>query len=224
MKVPLLDLKAQLTPIRDEIVSAMTDVVDSTRYIMGPKIAELEKKIAEYCGAKFGIGVTSGTDALLISLMTLDIQKDALVITTPYSFFATAGVIARLRAIPVFVDIQADSYNLDPQRLKEWFENNRDKLEQVKAIIPVHLYGQCADMDPIFEVANKYAIPVIEDAAQAIGARYPSSDGVKKAGSMGATGCFSFFPSKNLGAMGDGGMVVTNDEALADKLVKIRNP
>ena len=111
MKVPLLDLKAQLTPIRDEIVSAMTDVVDSTRYIMGPKIAELEKKIAEYCGAKFGIGVTSGTDALLISLMTLDIQKDALVITTPYSFFATAGVIARLRAIPVFVDIQADSYN-----------------------------------------------------------------------------------------------------------------
>lgn len=223
MKVPLLDLKAQLTPIRDEIVSAMTDVVDSTRYIMGPKIAELEKKIAEYCGAEFGIGVTSGTDALLISLMTLDIQKDALVITTPYSFFATAGVIARLRAIPVFVDIQEDSYNLDPQKLKEWFENNRDKLEQVKAIIPVHLYGQCADMDPILEVADKYAIPVIEDAAQAIGARYPSSDGVKKAGSMGAMGCFSFFPSKNLGAMGDGGMVVTNDEALADKLVKLRN-
>ncbi len=223
MEVPLLDLKAQLEPIRDEVKKAIDEVIESTRYIMGPKVVELEKTLGDYCGAAFGIGVSSGTDALLISLMALDIQPDDLVITTPYSFFATAGVIARLRAVPVFVDIQPDTYNIDPQSLKQWFHDNPEKAKKVKAMIPVHLYGQCADMDPILEIANQFDIPVIEDAAQAIGARYPSSTGLKKAGSMGSTGCFSFFPSKNLGAMGDGGLVVTSDERLADKLVKLRN-
>ncbi len=223
MKVPLLDLNAQLSPIRDEIITAITDVIDSTRYIMGPKVEELENKIADYCGAAYGVGVTSGTDALLISLMALDIKPNDIIITTPYSFFATAGVIARLRAVPVFIDIDPNTYNLDSQKLHEWFDKNRDKIKNVKAIIPVHLYGQCADMDPILELANQHNIPVVEDAAQAIGARYPSSGGVHKAGSMGTLGCFSFFPSKNLGAMGDGGMVVTKDEDLAKKLVKLRN-
>jgi len=223
MNVPLLDLKPQLLSLREEIVASVTEVVDSTRYIMGPKVNELEEKIAEYCGVSYAVGVTSGTDALLISLMGLDIQPNDIVITTPYSFFATAGVIARLRAVPVFVDIDPDTYNLDPDKLREWFESHPNKVKHVKAIIPVHLYGQCADMDPILDVANQYGIPVVEDAAQAIGSRYPSSKGVKKAGSMGTTGCFSFFPSKNLGAVGDGGMVVTQDEALAAKLGKLRN-
>ena len=223
MQVPLLDLNAQLDPIRGEIKQAVNDVVDSTRYIGGPKITELEKAIAEYCGAAFGIGVTSGTDALLISLMALEVGIDDLVITTPYSFFATAGVIARLRAVPVFVDINPDTYNIDPDKLNAWFDENKDKVDRVKAVIPVHLYGQCVDMDPILEIANKYGVPVVEDAAQAIGSQYPSKDGIKKAGGMGTIGCFSFFPSKNLGCMGDGGMVTTNDEALAQKITKLRN-
>lgn len=223
MKVPLLDLKAQLGEIRDEIKMAVDEVLESTRYIMGPKVTHLENEIAKYCGTKYGIGVSSGSDALLVSLMALDIQPGDLVITTPYSFFATAGVIARLKARPVFVDIDPDTYNMDPNRLIAWFGENSAKIDQLKAIIPVHLYGQCADMDPILELAYRYDIPVIEDAAQAIGARYPSKNGLKKAGSMGLMGCFSFFPSKNLGGIGDGGMVVTNDKALADKLIKLRN-
>ena len=223
MQVPLLDLKAQLDPIRSEIKNAVEDVIDSTRYIMGSKVSELEDKIAEYSGSSFAVGVSSGTDALLISLMALDIQPDDLVITSPYSFFATAGVIARLRAVPVFIDIDEKTYNLDPVKLQEWFDNNQNRINRVKAIIPVHLYGQCADMDPISEMANKYQIPIIEDAAQAIGATYSSQSGMKKAGSLGTMGCFSFFPSKNLGCMGDGGMVVTSDGTLHEKLVKMRN-
>jgi len=223
MKVPLLDLKAQLDSIRDEVKFAVDEVLESTRYIMGPKITELEEKIAGYCGTTFGVGVSSGTDALLISLMALDIRPGDLVLTTPYSFFATAGVISRLNAIPVFVDIDPDTYNIDPQKVQEWFRYNSDKIEKVKAIVPVHLYGQCADMDPILAIANQYNIPVIEDAAQAIGSRYPSKNGIKRAGSMGTIGCFSFFPSKNLGGIGDGGMVTTGDEQLAEKLIKLRN-
>ena len=223
MKIPLLDLKAQLDTIRDEVKGVVDEVLESTRYIMGPKVTELEEKIAAYCGAKYGVGVSSGTDALLISLMALDLQPGDLVLTTPYSFFATAGVVARLNATPVFVDIDTDTYNIDPQRITQWFTDNPDKADQVKAIIPVHLYGQCADMDRILKIAGNYDIPVIEDAAQAIGSKYPSKDGVKRAGSMGTTGCFSFFPSKNLGSIGDGGMVTTNDEKLAEKLVKLRN-
>jgi dTDP-4-amino-4,6-dideoxygalactose transaminase len=221
--IPLLDLKSQLKDIRNEIVNTVEEVIDSTRYIMGPKVQELEKKIAEYCGSSYAVGVSSGTDALLISLMALDIQPEDLVITTPYSFFATAGVIVRLGAKPVLIDIQPDTYNLDPEKLSIWFQKNSKKVKCVKAIIPVHLYGQCVDMDPILDVSNKYNIPVIEDAAQAIGACYPSSGGIKRAGSMGMSGCFSFFPSKNLGGIGDGGMVVTNDKEMYEKMLKLRN-
>jgi len=223
MNVPLLDLKAQLNTIRDEIDEAIQEVVESTQYIMGPKVAELEKVISQYSGAGYGIGVSSGTDALLIALMALDIKQGDLVITTPYSFFATAGTIARLNATPVFVDIDPKTYNLDPAMLQKWFDENPDKIKSVKAVIPVHLYGQCADMEGIFTITEKYNIPVIEDGAQAIGAKYPAKEGIRSAGAMGTIGCFSFFPSKNLGAMGDGGMVVTNDEKLYEKLVKLRN-
>jgi len=223
MKVPLLDLKAQFEGIRAEVKLAVDDVLESTRYIMGHKVTEFEENIAEYCGANFAVGVSSGTDALLISLMALDVKPGDLVLTTPYSFFATAGVVARLNAVPVFVDINPDTYNIDPEKIREWFVTNPAKIDKVKAIIPVHLYGQCADMDPILEIADQYGIPVIEDAAQAIGSRYPSKQGVKRAGSMGAMGCFSFFPSKNLGGIGDGGMVTTNNKELAEKLVKLRN-
>jgi len=223
MKVPLLDLKAQLTTIREELESAVLEVVESTQYILGPKITELETKVANYCETRYAVGVSSGTDALLIALMALDIQPEDIVITTPYSFFATTGVIARLHAHPVFVDIDAQTFNLDADQLNNWFVKNSRQIKKVKAIIPVHLYGQCADMDAILKIADQYKIPVIEDAAQAIGARYPSKSGIKKAGSIGKMGCFSFFPSKNLGAIGDGGMVTTNDLALAEKLVKLRN-
>lgn len=223
MKVPLLDLKAQLKQIHDELQTAVTDVLESTRYIMGPQVTELEKQIAAYCETGYAVGVSSGTDALLVALMALDIQPGDLVLTTPYSFFATAGVVARLHAVPVFVDIDPKTYNLDPVALKRWFNDNPEQIARVKAIIPVHLYGQCADMDPILVLAAEHRIPVIEDAAQAIGARYPSEGGPKKAGSMGLMGCFSFFPSKNLGGIGDGGMVTTNDGELAEKLIKLRN-
>ncbi|MEA2014708.1 MAG: DegT/DnrJ/EryC1/StrS family aminotransferase, partial [Thermodesulfobacteriota bacterium] len=225
MKVPLLDLKSQLETIEDEVRFAVNEVISSARYIMGAKVEELEGRIAEYVGTKYATGVSSGTDALLISLMTLDIGLGDIVITTPFSFFATAGVIARLNATPVFVDIDPDTYNMSPDALEKCLESRLvgTERDRVKAIIPVHLYGQCADMDPILEIAGRYGIPVVEDAAQAIGARYPSRSGVRKAGSMGTFGCFSFFPSKNLGGMGDGGMVVTNDAKTDEKLKKLRN-
>jgi dTDP-4-amino-4,6-dideoxygalactose transaminase len=223
MKVPLLDLKAQLKTIEKDVKNAVNEVIDSTRYIMGPKVTELEEQIAEYTGVKYATGVSSGTDALLLSLMALGISPGDIVITTPFSFFSTVGVIARLGATPVFVDIDPDTYNLSPAALRKWFESETEKRDKVKAIIPVHLYGQCADMDPILEIAGSFGIPVVEDAAQAIGARYPSKSGIKKAGAMGTMGCFSFFPSKNLGAMGDGGMVVTNDAHIDEKLKKLRN-
>lgn len=223
MNVPLLDLQAQLAPMEAEIKRAVLDVVESGRYIMGPEVDGLEAEIAAYCGVKYAIGVTSGTDALLAALMALDVGPGDLVVTTPYSFFATAGVIARLHATPVFVDIDPASYNICPDALAAWFDANPDAAERVKAILPVHLYGQCAAMDPILAIANQYDVPVIEDGAQAIGAAYPGAAGVKKSGAMGTMGCFSFFPSKNLGCMGDGGMVVTGDAALADKLRRLRN-
>lgn len=223
MHVPLLDLNAQLDEIRDEVKIAIDEVVESTRYIMGPKVTEFEREIADYCNVEHGIGVSSGTDALLVSLMALDVGPGDIVITTDYSFFASAGVIARLHATPVFLDIDPKTYNLDPEQLETWLKKNEDKIDKVKAIIPVHLFGQCADMKPIIKTARKYDIPVIEDAAQAIGARYPNNGNPLKAGSMGKMGCFSFFPSKNLGGMGDGGMVVTRDDQLAEKLRKLRN-
>ena len=223
MKVPLLDLNAQLKTIEKDVKNAVNDVIDSTRYIMGPKVAELEEQIAEYVDVKYATGVSSGTDALLISLMALDVGPGDVVVTTSFSFFATAGVIERLGATPAFLDIDPDTYNLSPEALQKWLESQTEKRTKVKAIIPVHLYGQCADMDPILEVAREHNIPVVEDAAQAIGSRYPSKTGTKKAGIMGTLGCFSFFPSKNLGAMGDGGMVVTDDARIDEKLKKLRN-
>ncbi|OQY49054.1 MAG: transcriptional regulator [Desulfobacteraceae bacterium 4572_87] len=223
MKIPLLDLNAQLKTIETEIKKAVIEVIDSTRYIMGPEVEALENEIAAYTGGKYGIGVSSGTDALLVSLMALNIQPGDRVITTPFSFFATAGVIARLNAKPVFVDIDPNTYNMSPDALEQWFKTHAQETHRVKAIIPVHLYGQCADMDPIHELARAHHIPIVEDAAQAIGAQYPSSSGPKKSGSIGDLGCFSFFPSKNLGCMGDGGMVVTNDPELNEKLKMLRN-
>ncbi|HGY54976.1 MAG TPA: DegT/DnrJ/EryC1/StrS family aminotransferase, partial [Caldithrix abyssi] len=177
-------------------------------------VKQFEERVAAYCGTKYALGVSSGTDALLIALMALDIGPGDEVITTTYSFFATAGSIARLGATPVFVDIDPRTYNIDPARIEEKISS------RTRAIIPVHLYGQTADMDPIMEIARKHNLRIIEDAAQAIGSEY--TDG-RRAGSMGDMGCFSFFPSKNLGGFGDGGMVTTNDEALYQKLVYLRN-
>lgn len=223
MKVPLLDLDAQLREVRAEVLRSLEEVVDSKQYIMGPWVTRLEKEIAAYADASFACAIGSGTDALLVALMALEVQPGDIVLTTPYTFFATAGVIARVGATPVFVDIDPDTYNIDPAALRAWFEKNKDKARRVKAIVPVHLYGQCADMDPILELAKEYAVAVVEDAAQAIGSRYPSKQGVKKAGSMGTCGCFSFYPTKNLGTMGEGGMVVTNDEQLATRIARLRN-
>ncbi len=212
MKVPLLDLKAQYATIKDEVLAAVSDVLDSQICILGPKVAELEQRIATLSDCDFGVGVSSGTDALLASLMALDIGPGDEVITTPFTFFATAGCISRSGALPVFVDIDPRTYNLDPTRIEAAI------TERTKAIIPVHLYGQMCDMDPIMKIAAKHNLFVIEDAAQAISATYKG----RKTGSIGTVGCFSFFPSKNLGGVGDGGMIVTSDPALRDRLVAMR--
>ena len=220
MKVPLLDLKAQYETIREEILPALQAVLESQYFILGPEVAGLEGKVAAYSGCSHGIGVSSGSDALLICLMAEDIGPGDEVITTPYTFFATAGAIVRTGAKPVFVDVQPDTYNMDPGLVEE------KVTSKTRAIIPVHLYGQCADMDPILEIAKKRDLVVIEDAAQAIGSEYvsqiPSPSKICRAGSMGDYGCFSFFPSKNLGGFGDGGMVVTNDPDRAERLKILR--
>ncbi len=217
--VPILDLKAQLSGIREEIIAAVTEVIDSTQYIMGPKIEALEQAVADYTATSHAIGVSSGTDALLLALMALEVAPGDLVITSDFSFFATAGVVARLNATPVFVDIDPASFNMAPQALERVLDKmSAAEQKKVKAIIPVHLYGQCADMASILAIANRYQIPVIEDAAQAIGAEYLLDNEAKRAGSLGAIGCFSFFPSKNLGGVGDAGMVVTNDAQIAQML------
>jgi len=224
MKVPLLDLKEQYQSIKSAVMAVTEEVYNSQQFILGPKVKELEDKIAAYCQCRFAVGVSSGTDALLVSLMTADIGTGDLVITTPYTFFATVGCIARVGAKPVFIDIEPDSFNMDPSKLKDTVAG-MDKAERarLKAIMPVHLYGQCADMEPILEVAKEQGLEIIEDAAQAIGSEYEFTNGtVKRAGSMGNYGCFSFFPSKNLGAFGDGGMVTTNSQEVYDKLLIMR--
>ena len=225
MTVPLLDLRAQLEYLEDDLLEAVTRVMKSTRYIQGPEVEGLEKEISEYCGCRYGVGVSSGTDALLVSLMSLGIGYGDKVLTTPYSFFATMGVILRVGAIPVFADIEPESFNIDPVLVEECLAADTER--KIKAIIPVHLYGQCARMKELVEIADRFGIPVIEDAAQAIGAQYlwheKQADTYKRAGSMGLAGCFSFFPSKNLGGIGDGGMVVTNDSEFAEKLNLMRN-
>ena len=213
MNVPLLDLKAQHEPLRKDLLAAMERVLDQNNFILGREVKELESQVAAYSQTRFAVGVSSGTDALLAALMALDVKAGDEVITTPLSFFATVGAIVRLGATPVFVDIDPVTYNLDPNRIEAAVTS------RTKAIIPVHLYGQCADMAPILEIAAKHGLGVVEDAAQAIGAEYR---GGRRAGSMGTMGCFSFFPSKNLGGLGDGGMVVTNDEQLAERLQVLR--
>ena len=219
MKVPLLDLQPPLKDLRDEIVEAVTRVIDSTQYIMGPEIDELEKEIAEYCGTEDAVGVSSGTDALLISLMVLDVGPGDIVLTTNFSFFATAGVVARLNATPVFVDIDPESFNIDPEQLRFTLnEMDEERRKRVKALIPVHLYGQCANMAEILKIAETFNIPVIEDCAQAIGAECEINGKIRCAGSMGDFGCFSFFPSKNLGGIGDGGIVTVNKPKLSELL------
>lgn len=226
MKVPLLDLKVQLVPLRDEIMDRVTHVIDSCGYILGPEVQELEKDVAAYCGVGHSIGMSSGTDALIAALMAMGIGPGDLVLTTPYTFFATMGSILRLGARPLFADIDPATYNIDPDQMASLLEKNDEIRNKVKAILPVHLYGQCADMARILELAERYDLPVIEDAAQAIGASYPivKNNGSTwlKAGAMGTAGCFSFFPSKNLGCMGDGGMVACNDDQLAERLKIIR--
>jgi dTDP-4-amino-4,6-dideoxygalactose transaminase len=219
MKVPLLDLRPPLEELRDEIVEAVTQVIDSTRYIMGPEIDGLEKEISAYCGTKDAVGVSSGTDALLLALMVLDVGPGDLVMTSNFSFFATAGVVARLNATPVFVDIDPQTFNIDPESLSRALaEMDAQTRKRVKAIIPVHLYGQCADMEAILKISREYNIPVIEDGAQAIGAECEIDGQKRSAGSSGEFGCFSFFPSKNLGGVGDGGIVTINNSEMADQL------
>ncbi|MBM4172002.1 MAG: DegT/DnrJ/EryC1/StrS family aminotransferase [Ignavibacteria bacterium] len=209
MKVPLLDLKGQYNSIKKEIDDAVQRVIDSQYFIMGPDIAKLEEEICTYLKCKYSIGVSSGTDALLLALMAIDIKPGDEVIVPTYSFFATAGVVARLNAIPVFTDIDPVTFNMDVDRMEKKINS------KTKAIIPVHLYGQSADMDRIMEIAKKNNLYVIEDAAQAIGTQY--KDG-RFVGTIGHIGCFSFFPSKNLGGFGDGGIVTTNDSELEHKL------
>lgn len=212
-QVPLLDLHAQYKAHKADLDQAVQSVIESQHFINGPEVAKLEEEIAQYCQAKHCIGVTSGSDALIVALMALDIGAGDEVITTPYTFFATAGAIVRLGAKPVFVDIDPVTFNIDPAGIEAKI------TPRTRCIMPVHLFGQCAEMDPILAIAQKHGLAVIEDAAQAIGSEYKG----RRAGSMGTIGCFSFFPSKNLGCFGDGGAITTNDSALADKMMLLRN-
>lgn len=212
MQVPLLDIKEQNQALRHEVGAAINRVLDSNGFILGGEVAELEKELAAYCGTKYAIGCASGSDAILLALMALNVGPGDEVITTPYSFFATVSAITRLGAIPVFVDIDPYTYNIAASQIESKI------TAQTKAIEPVHLYGQCADMSVLNEISERHGIPLVEDAAQAIGAE---QNGIR-AGAFGAIGCFSFYPSKNLGGMGDGGFVTTNDDALAKKLLALR--
>jgi dTDP-4-amino-4,6-dideoxygalactose transaminase len=206
VKVPLLDLKAQYRTIRDEVLAAIGEVCEAQQFILGPRVEALEREVAAYCGSPFATGVSSGTDALLIALMAAGIGAGDRVLTSAYSFFATAGAICRLGARPVFADIDAATYNLAPEAAEAAIAAMRpEERAGLKALLPVHLFGQCAEMEPLLEIARRHRLVVIEDAAPAIGAQYRG----RKAGAMGDFGCFSFFPSKNLGAFGDAGLVTT---------------
>jgi dTDP-4-amino-4,6-dideoxygalactose transaminase len=213
-QIPLLNLEAQHRPIREEILAAVARVIDSQQFILGEEVRKLEEEIAGYCRTKYAIGCASGSDALFLALLALGIGPGDEVLTTPYSFFATAGEISRAGAVPVFVDVEERTFNLDPNRLADRLASH----PRIRAILPVHLFGGCADMDAICELAEAHGIPVIEDAAQAIGAEYNG----KRAGSIGRMGCFSFYPTKNLGALGDGGIITTNDPQLAERLRALR--
>ncbi len=230
MKVPVLDLRPQIQAHHEEIMGAIAAVVDSGQFVLGPQVADLEHEICRHTGSKHAIGVASGSDALLVALMALEIGPGDAVITTPYTFFATVGAISRLGATPIFVDIRSDSFNIDVELIRDYLKNRcvrdsaagvpRDEAtgRLVRAIIPVHLFGQCADMEALMPLAREHNIAVVEDAAQALGAK---CDGLK-AGAIGDIGCFSFYPTKNLGGFGDGGMIVTSDDRLAELCRVIR--
>jgi dTDP-4-amino-4,6-dideoxygalactose transaminase len=224
MNIPILDLRAQYETIKDEINSKVLGVLESQNFVLGAEVAALEGEIAAYSGAGFAVGVSSGSDAIIVSLMALGIGAGDAVMTTPFTFFATAGAIARLGARPVFCDIDPKTCNIDPGEVEAAIrlEKKAGRLARLKAILPVHLYGQCADMGPILRTARRHGLWVIEDAAQAIGAEYPSPRGPRRAGAMGTMGTLSFYPSKNLGGYGDGGMVLTGSRKLADKLRILR--
>ena len=228
MRVPLLDLSEQYRALAEPIREAIDTVLASHRFILGPRVAAFEKAICSYCNTPRAVGVSSGTDALLAILMALGIGRGDAVITTPYTFFATAGCIARVAATPLFVDIDPSTYNISPAALEKYLERNcqtdsSGQLttpggEKIRAIIPVHLFGLCCEMDAIHQISERYQLDVIEDAAQAIGAEYPFGEKAAKAGTMGEAGFFSFYPSKNLGAAGDAGMIVCRDDQLASEL------
>jgi dTDP-4-amino-4,6-dideoxygalactose transaminase len=213
-RVPLIDLATQVASLRGEIMDALARIVDSQKFILGEEVRSLEERLAEYCGARFAIGCGSGSDALLLALLALEIGPGDEVLTVPFTFFATAGSISRAGARPVFCDVTADTFNIDIAHAAAVIESH----PKIKAILPVHLFGGCADMDPLRELAAARGIHVIEDAAQAIGAEYKG----RRAGSLGTIGCFSFYPTKNLGAFGDGGLCTTDDESLADRLRALR--
>ncbi len=220
MKVPLLDLKRQYQSLKEEILPAISALCETQHFILGPSVEAFEREVAAYCGAPHAIGVSSGSDALIISLMAADVGPGDVVITSPYTFFATAGAVSRLGAIPRFVDIDPVTFNISATGVAELLDRmSASERDGVKAILPVHLYGQCADMGTILEIAKTHGVCVIEDAAQAIGAEYQG----QRAGSMGDFGCFSFFPSKNLGAFGDGGMVTTRSDRDRERLIDLRN-
>jgi len=212
--IPLLDLRAQHAHIRDEVLAEVIRVIDSQKFIMGEDVKKLEQEIAAYSSAQFGAGCASGSDALYLALLGIGIQPGDEVLTTPYTFFATAGAIHRAGAVPVFVDIEAATFNMDMDQVAGVLARH----PKVKAAIPIHLFGGCADMDPLCAIARERGIAVIEDAAQSIGSEYKG----RRAGSIGDVACFSFFPSKNLGGYGDGGMLTTNDPALYERLAALR--
>jgi dTDP-4-amino-4,6-dideoxygalactose transaminase len=230
MNVPLLDLQAQYKTIKETVRAAVDDIFESQRFVLGAQVAALEAEIAGFCGVPYAVGCASGTDALLLSLKALGVGSGDAVVTVPFTFFATAGAIVNLGARPIFVDIEAAGFEMDPDSLGRFFVReceinsstgkvlHKPSNTTVKAIVPVHLYGQCADMNAILAIAQRYHLPVVEDACQAIGAVYDD----RMAGAMGDLGCFSFFPSKNLGGAGDGGMVVTSNPQLAEQVRLLR--
>jgi dTDP-4-amino-4,6-dideoxygalactose transaminase len=232
MRVPLLDLSEQYRALGDSIREAINDVLASSRFILGPRVEAFEKAMCAYCNTPHAIGVSSGTDALLAILMALGIGRGDAVITTPYTFFATAGCIARIGARPLFADIDRETYNIRPSAIQECIEKNcqpdadgtwkTKSGEKVRAMVPVHLFGLCCEMEALLKIAERYRLVLIEDAAQAIGAEFSFHERIAKAGTMGEVGLFSFYPSKNLGAAGDAGMVVCRDEELAKKLRSFR--
>jgi dTDP-4-amino-4,6-dideoxygalactose transaminase len=231
-RVPFFDLQKQFLPLREEILNEIAAVCDTQAFILGAKVELLEREIASLCKVGYAVGASSGTDAQLLILMALGIGVGDAVVTTPFTFFSTAGCIARLGARPLFVDIDPETFNLSPASLDEFFATQcvfeSEKIRtrgglQIKAVIPVHLFGLCCAMDEIQTICARYGVPIVEDAAQAIGAEYPSKEGIKRAGGIGGFGYLSFYPTKNLGAFGDAGMAITKDARMADRLKVLRN-